>query len=599
MATPTTIFEFIKEQEGKYEIPVKVINGWDWSMKDHINTSTLYKNGRLKTGNTDDKPVKNIVLPILNLQYRAEDIDVKDIDLYVEEDDKFHLSFLLKKYHDDVFVVENDIDTFIDEEKEEMIDIGGVLLKDVGEAKPEVIYAQDIAFCNQNDILGSPIGILHLYSPEQLKEMEKNGWGDRSNGATHTIDEVIQLAYEEKGDISGSDIKVYEVHGLLPDIYLSDEYSYEKTKTFSRQIHIVCFYKDDQGNRSGIVLFRKKSAKNRFKFNKRDKIHNRALGRGGVEELFENQVWTNYNQIQKKNLLDAASKVLLQTDDEGLKGRHPTGLRSLKNLEIVTVADGKKVSQIDNYPRNLVLFDKWNEELEIHARSTGAAQEAISGEQPNAGTPFRSLEIQSMESHSLHKYRIGKHAKFLEEVYRDWFIPYMVKKITNGTKFLSSLSLEEMQEISKNLVEREANKLIVEKILNGELINRDEIEAFKEQEREKFMRNNKKFIEILKDEFKDVNIKIKINISGKQKNLQLWTDKLVNIFRQIIGSVNPQTGESILSNPSFAKLFNQIIEASGLSPLDFAEFTSAPKREALPQPLLQQAEPALQANQLQ
>jgi len=47
----------------------------------------------------------------------------------------------------------------------------------------------------------------------------------------------------------------------------------------------------------------------------------------------------------------------------------------MKNLEIVQVQEGAKIGQIDNYPRNIALFDKWNEELEIHARSTGAAQE--------------------------------------------------------------------------------------------------------------------------------------------------------------------------------------------------------------------------------
>ena len=583
MALPTTIYEFIAQEEASYELPTDVVDGWSWGMKKHVQTSIFYKNGRLLTGNDDNKPVKNIVLPILNLEYRAEDIDVKDIDLYVDDSEKYHLSFLIKKYHDDVFVVENNLDDFIDEEKEEMIDLGGVLVKDVGEALPDIVHLQDIAFCNQNDILSSPIGIKHLFSPDQLKEMEKRGWGDKKNGATHTIDEVIQLAYSEKGDLPGKDIKVYEVHGVLPDIYLSNIYKEGLTNTFSNQFHIVCFYKDDDGNRNGICLFRKKQDERIFKLNKRDAIYNRAVGRGGIEELFEDQVWTNYNQIQKKNLLDAASKIIVQTDDESLKAKHPTGLRGMQNLELLTVEPGRSIGQVDTYPRNIALFDKWDEEIQMHARSTGAAQEGISGDQPQSGTPFRSLEIQSAESHSLHKYRIGKHAKFIEELYQDWFIPHIIKQITKGTKWLSSLDLDDMREISKNVVTKKANRKIIDKILAGETIDRNEMEMFKETSRKDFMEKKEKFVEILKDEFKDAKISVKVNISGKQKNLQLWTDKLVNIFRQIIGSVNPQTGDSILSNPSFAKLFNEIISASGMSPLDFAEFTSAPSTQTMPQ----------------
>ena len=68
---------------------------------------------KLKTGKNDYKPVKNITRPILNLQHRTEDIELKDVQIYVNDADKYHLSFLVKKYHDDVFVQENDLDTFL------------------------------------------------------------------------------------------------------------------------------------------------------------------------------------------------------------------------------------------------------------------------------------------------------------------------------------------------------------------------------------------------------------------------------------------------------------------------------------------------------
>ena len=581
----SNIFDFAKQELSKYQNPTEVVSGWDWSMQEHIKTSILYKNGRLLTGNIDDKPVKNIILPILNLEYRAEDIDVKDINLYVEDEDKNHLSFLINKYHDDVFVTENNVDDFIDEEKEESIDLGAVLVKDIGEALPEIVHLQDIAFCNQNDILSSPFGILHIFSIDELKEMEKRGWGNRENGATHTIDELITLAMSDSENLTSSDIEVYEIHGTLPKYYLNDANDISEEREYIKSLYVIAFYKDDAGDQKGIVLFRKEQKQKIFKLCKRDKIHNRAVGRGGIEELFEDQVWTNYGQINKKNLLDAASKTILQTDDDTLKAKHPTGLRGMKNLEIVQVQEGAKIGRIDNYPLNIALFDKWNEELEIHARSTGAAQEGISGDQPNSGTPFRSLERQTMSSQSLHDYRIGKHAKFLEELYRDWFIPYIIKQITGGVKWLSTLDLDDMQEVSKNIIKRQVNKLVVDKILAGEQISEEEIAEFKDKATKEFMENKKRFLEILKDELKGASVAVKINISGKQKDLSLWTDKLVNIFRQIIGSVNPQTGESILSQPSFAKLFNQIISASGMEPLDFAEFTSAPSQQALPQQL--------------
>jgi hypothetical protein len=123
------IFSYIKAMENQYRLPIRLNDSWDWGMRDHIQTTELYTNSQLKTGKTDFKPVKNITRPILNLQHRTEDIELKDVQIYVDNPEKFHLSFLVKKYHDDVFVKENDLDTFFDELNVSRIDYGGGLSK--------------------------------------------------------------------------------------------------------------------------------------------------------------------------------------------------------------------------------------------------------------------------------------------------------------------------------------------------------------------------------------------------------------------------------------------------------------------------------------
>ncbi len=208
---PTSIYNFIKQQEIAYALSIPMNESWNWGMKEHIKISTLYKNSQFATGNSqserDFKPFKNIVRPILNLRYRAEDIDVKDILLYVDDPDSYHLSFLVKKYHDDVYVIENDLDTFFDELKESKIDFGGGLSKKTKEPKPEVVALQSIAFCDQTDIMSGPIAIKHFFSPDQLKDMEKAGWGSESNGATISIDNLIVLARSEQVKDTQTSIK--------------------------------------------------------------------------------------------------------------------------------------------------------------------------------------------------------------------------------------------------------------------------------------------------------------------------------------------------------------------------------------------------------
>ena len=572
MRETETIYNYIVAEETMYRKPISTM-GWDWNMADHIKTSFYYKFGRLMTGNQDDKPVKNIVRPILNLAYRAEDIDVKDIHIYVDDPEKFHLSFLVKKYHDDIFIREHNLDTFFDELKESKIDYGGGLCKFKNEARPDVVPLQSIAFCDQTDILSGPIGIKHYYSPDQLKEMGQYGWGDTKNGATSTLDEVIDLCYNRKqqesqigqtSDTPGKYIEVYEIHGTLPERWLEEKVDQENNKYVS-QMHIICFYKDEKGDKQWITLFKGLEKESPFKFVNRDPVFGRALGFGGVEELFENQVWTNYSLMAKKDMLDAASKTILGaigTNSATIAARSNT--KDLDNLSILDLADGD-LKQIDTFPRNMQVFERFDEEFSEHAKSMANAYDPVMGKQPTAGTPLGSVQIQIAQGLSLHEYRRGKYATFIEEVYRDWIFPFIGKQITKGTTFLSELSIDEMEYVSDCLVRSQVHKEQTERVLNGQMVMDDiEKQAFEEKVRQEFMQGgNKKWIEILEGEMKGVELKVKVNVAGKQKNLAEMSDKLSKVFQLVIS--NPM----VLDDPRASKLFSKILEYSDIDPLDF------------------------------
>ena len=169
--TNETVFEYITREEIEYKTGpgVPVIDGWDFKMHEHIRLSVLYKYGQLDSGKTDDKPVENIILPILNVAYRLEDINVKDIEPYVDDSKNYFKSFLVKKFHDR-WARKFEIDTFIDSVKTSWIDFGLGLVKNVGK-NPEDVPLQRLAFCDQTDILSGPICKTHrgqvfiLHSP--------------------------------------------------------------------------------------------------------------------------------------------------------------------------------------------------------------------------------------------------------------------------------------------------------------------------------------------------------------------------------------------------------------------------------------------------
>lgn len=574
------IFEFIEKQIVAYKLPIKINESWEWGMKEHLLLSELYTNGQLRNGKDDWTPVKNITLPILNLQHRAEDIELKDVQLYIDAQEKFHLSMLVKKYHDDVFVKENDLDTYFDELNVSRIDFGAGLSKKLFQPRPELVPLQSIVFCNQRDLLSAPFGIEHEYSPDQLMEMADNGWGKESNGATHTVEQLITIWREQEKQ--EDTLKIYEVHGTIPARYAnieSGEYDYET------RIFIVSFVQPkDKMEKTGVILYTaEENIGDVFKLVKRDPIFGRAVGRGGAEELFEPQVWTTYDMIRKQKMLDAAAVTILQSDDPTVRAKNPKGLKGTKNLEIIDVALNTNVRQIDTFPRNMRLLDKSINDWEVHAQNLGGAQDPLMGKEPSAGTPFASVQAQIQQGMGLHDYRRGQFAKHIEEVYNDWIIPHIEKEITNGFDFLSELSLEEMNYCAENMAINAWNRYSTDKILALGVFVEGEKEVFLSQYKEDFKKGgNKRFLQALKKEFKDTKLGVKVSVAGKSKNLGQMTDKIVNIFRFAFS--NPVGFSQVMQIPGMAKSFNTILEYSGMEPADF----SGVDKMAISQPMTKQ-----------
>jgi hypothetical protein len=574
----STIHDYITNQEANFKQPIQLPGNWSWNFVQHVETSYLYTNSQLTTGKDDFTPVKNITAYNLNLQHRAEDIELSEVQLYVDEPENDHLSFLVKKYHDEVFVRDMDLDTFFDELNVSRIDYGGGLSKLMSKGR-EVVPLQSIAFCDQTDILSGPIGIKHFFSPDQLQDMAEKGWGNRANGATATIEEAIVLARESKketqnnttSDTPGKYVEVYEVHGSFPKRFLDKE---DKSELFSRQIHIVCFYNKKEGGKGWIILYQAEEKNNPFKLIKRDPIYGRALGTGGAEELFEAQVWTNYDMKRQMDMLDAAAKTIMITQDQTLVAKHPGGLKDMDNMEFIQEEPNGNTRQLDTFPRNSALFDKNMASWEEHINKI--VPPSLLGKEPTAGTPFASLQAQIQQGMGLHEYRKKQFARHIEEIYQEDFIPMMMKEIVKGKRFLAELTLDEMQYVADKMATSHVNKKIKEMILKGKMVTSEEQKMMTDVFKEEFQKKgNKQFLEVLKGEFKDKQLKVKVTVSNKSKNLAEKTDKLVNIMRQIIAA--PQ----MLQVPALSNLFNQIIESSGLNPVDFSSMKlPAPAPEA-------------------
>lgn len=584
-----SIYKYVKSKESEYESDeVKLGDNWNWNMREHIQMIFHLKNGVFYTGENDwMRAFKNVMRPLLRLSYWTEDIELKDVVFFIERANGRVLSFLIKKYHDEVYAREHDLDTLFDDITESDIDYGGALVQR-GKKAPEVTPLNAIAFCDQTDILGGPRAVKLTFSPDGIRRMKANGWGQESNGATITLDELATLSDNQKealgsnetktNTVPGKSIEVYIVRGPLPEHYLLDN---DNMDDWYDQVQVIAYYTAKNKKQEGVTLYRKKAAEDDQLFHASEKIHGRGLGFSDGEMLLHPQIWTNFLTIHKMNLYEAASKAVLQTDDENYADANGN-LRDMENLEITTLQEGRSIGFVPTVGGDniTVLSNGVNEWFEA-AQLDASAFDPILGKEQSSGTTFRGQERTVAQGRGWHDRRRGQRAKFIETIYRKIIIPDIVKEILKGQKFLATLSTEELTWMSDQLATNYANSKIKEKIFNGEVPTEEEKQLLIKTFKDGFLKNgNKRMLEILKDDFKDVEIKMGINVANKQKDLVNLSDKILSIFQFVFA--NPQAFQQAMQIPALAKSFQDILEFSGLNQSDFLTLMQAPPMEAIP-----------------
>ena len=576
------VYSYIKEQETAWKTTRVYLTGSkDWNMFEHIERCTNVANGWFHTGKNDGlRPYNDIVTPIVNVAFRSEGFDAKDIVPFVNNRAKYFYSFIIKKYAPQ-WNRKVELDTIIDDIVETSVIYDLALVKNYKNELPEVIDLRTIAFCDQTDVLAGALCLRNELSVAEMLEY-KGKWDDEK------IDLAISAAKEErKNPLAGEtvtkttskNIEVYELRGNLPEHWYKEG---GDPKKYVPQLHIVCFYTDTKGEKNGITLYKGKDKKltDTFKALKIDRIRSkgRACGKSIVESLFDEQTWTNYSGIKLKKMLDSAVNLLI-TDSEELAGQK---LDTLKDNTILKQEKGATTTRLDGTLQNIQHFNAYQQNMETRARIKGSASEAQLGTNPVSGTPFALQNLVVQQGQGIHEYRQGKIATFFaDQLYRDWILKMMVDDLNQGKKFSEVLTLDELQEISDIIATNQTEKELIELVLSGEVVTQELKDQIKAMKKEEFMKNNSKraFFEVIKGELTEIPTDVMVNVAGKQRNMAQNADKITNIIREIIRS--PQAFQQI---PGIGKALNELLEESGMSPIDFTEITRAPLQPQQEQP---------------
>lgn len=560
----------------------------DWSMYDTIEKINAYLNSKHISGETDslgrEKPFFNIVLAATNVWYRATDIDRKDIKFKATNSKTYIKSFLasilLRAWMD-----KEHFGKFLNEWGRTLSKYCSAVCKFVekdGQLVPSVV-SWDKLICDPVEFDGNLKIEKLYYTPAQLR---------RKTEYDQTAVEAILDNLTGRGNLEGNSdtninyIGVYEVHGELPLSFLT--HKDRDDSDYRQQMHVIFINegtaKLDYKDKLESTLYSGKEKQDPYILTHLIKEEGRTLGIGAVESLFDPQWMANNSVKQIKDQLDLASKMVLQTADTNFAGRNI--LSNIETGSILVTNDNQPLTQVNNQSHDVPVITNYLQQWQALGREISGTPEAMMGTTMPSGTAYRQVAALQQEAHSLFELMTENKGLYLEEMLKDYVLPYFKKKLDTADDVALVLEPEELETLD-NLalpanLEEEIKRLVLTD--NEPLPTIEELTASVKARTAKL--GQTRFVKpsagkiTWKEYFKDLPDEIQIVITGENVDrlavMTILSDLLERVGR------NP----NILNDPRMNKLFNKIIENSGeYSPSEFNAIAQTPVPPQMTQPI--------------
>lgn len=573
-----TIFDEYKDLKQDYEsTSIQIVSGLTFSQYQTIRMVEFYTNSKYLSGPTDSlgrvKPFYNIVNANVDVAVVATDIDRKDIDVTSDNPGEYTKSFILRRlvYN---WMGEADFGVTLNDMGDTRARYGGVLVKKCiykedgkDEMKIDVVKWKNV-ITSQNDILNNPI----------LEEFYMSAWElSQKDKVWDNVPEAMKMFRNKSGKYT--DIKIVDIYGAFPKSIFEGDYR-EGDIDYTLQHHIIAV----KNNGKYVSLFKEEIDEIPYKYCAWKQVAGRDLGRGVVEDGEEAQVWTNDAAIGEKNAFELGSKVFFKTNSQKIGNNVLTDANNGTIFKLEGQTDINVVNTITNaLPEFQNLIEKWGKQYD----RASAITDALRGETPPSGQPYRLQALVTQQSASQFDYRREEMGLFLEEIFEDWVLPYITKKFNKQFILSSNLFSEtELKKIDENFATENANNDFVDKFIANlnagdkvTTLDQQSYDTMKNDYSSKIKQTGKqRFLEVPKDYFKDIECRVTINTTGEQRNKMAILESLSNIINTV--SANP----AILQDETLRTIFNRILElsGSGISSVDLPS-TPAPQQMNNPQ----------------
>ncbi len=561
----------VRQREQQYISGTTTISSYvEFSQYENIERIDAYLNSKHISGDTDnlgrEKPFFNIVTAAVNIWYRATDIDRKNIRIKATKSQHM-LGAFLATIHLQEWMKTSRFGAFLNEWGRSLAKYGSTVLKFVTIDKK--LYALVIPW---NRMISDTVDFENnvkieklYYTAAQLRNQE--GYNQDS------VKALIETAETARKDLDGQKkdnfddyYEVYEVHGEFPLSYITGDEKDEDT--YTQAMFAVSFQLNAKNEYEDFILYQGKEEKDPYMLTHLIKEEGRAQSIGAVEYLFDAQWMQNHTMKQIKDQLDLASLILFQTADGSFIGTNV--LSSLENGDILIHTPNNPLTQVANGNHDINSLKTLGEMFYLNGQRITGATDAIAGNNMPANTPYSSLALMNQESHSLFEIMTENKGFAIEDMMREYIIPYIKTLMDTSDEIAATLSAQDIEKFDSMYIPNEAirrtNKVIAEQMFNGLVAQTPDLnQAQNDIKNELSQFGNQRFIKpsdisdkTWKEIFADLEWEVEVEVTNEQKDKQVIYQTLTTVLQAI--AADP----TILTDPTKKMIFGKILEETGI-----------------------------------
>lgn len=579
-----------KENKDFYDSSITVVPGYTFNQYDTLKRAHLYLNSKYENGGTylnRELIFFNITTPACEVATKMLNVDTKNIRLWSTnpKPQKIFATYLLEKELK-YWLKKSKMGKLLNKIAEDAPKYGSFVIEKTKDGASAVDLRRLILDPTVETINDSRfITTIHYMTPTQLRE---SGWENVEDAIDRFGSGQLPEAFEDAtGNMnqlqSTPYIKVYKRYGEVPKWWIDGGQDEELVRALFIVAGADILEVNDQKQvtgEAGITLFKSRWHKEYpYKDFHYTKQAGRWLGIGIPEMLFDIQTRVNEIKNTKRLAMEISSIHLFQTKDKSVVRNV---LTDLQNGDLIRSPSG--IEPIVNEERNLPAFKDEEEGYHAQAERLTFAYEAVSGQSLPSSTPATNALLATQQATSVYTFKRENLTLFLQDFFNELVMPQLLKDLTPEHIMRFTGSAQELLKMDRASAEIVANDFIKEKLLNGEYIDPQEIEALKQLAIERYQKQgDARFVKMKKSFYADAEYDFDFIIGNEQADPSVLVQNTQAVLLAV--AQNP----AILQDPRTKMLFFKYSEYLGVSPaeMEFADQQATEQQQQMQQGMQQ------------